>query len=499
MGFVAMFIVTPFLSNDPSIYGIYSICLSASIFFTYADLGFLGAAQKYAAEHFARNERVDEYGVIGFSGFLLLCLVAVSSLVIGFLALNPGILIKGIRAEERGIASSLLAILALSSPVMVLQRVVQIVFSIRLEDFRIQRVNVVGNLAKILSTFLFFGNGKYLIVEYFLFVQIVNVLAVSFSVILAKRKFHYDLRLFTRSFKFSQEQFRKTRKLAFSNLFLTVSWILYYECDSMVIGKVFGAAEAAIFAIGLSLLNLFRSVLGSLYSPFLSRFNHMRAQGDLEGLKRTYLKVMVLTAPIVLWTIATLELLMRPFIFTWVGSSYEPSIGIARLLVMSNVFAFISYPAGALLYAQERVRIMNIAGGLMPLLYWGGISLTYGIWGLESFGLFKFLTFTISAMIYLRVTVHFLGIPLSMLVKKILFPNMIPFLVLIITLFLVKDHLPNQQGKLDLTITILTGVGVAGATLLSCFLFNTDFRGYARTIISELRGTAKMGGEPFSP
>ena len=149
------------------------------------------------------------------------------------------------------------------------------------------------------------------------------------------------------------------------------------------------------------------------------------------------------------------------------------------------------------MYAQERVRIMNIAGGLMPLMYWGGISLTYGIWGLESFGLFKFLTFTISAMIYLRVTVRFLGISLSGLVKKILVPNMIPFLVLIITLFLVKDHLPNQQGKLDLTITIVTGVGVAGVTLLSCILFNADFRGYARTIISELNGKARRKKEPF--
>jgi len=40
-----MFIVLPYLSTKPDIFGIYSVCISFSIFFAYADLGFIAAGQ----------------------------------------------------------------------------------------------------------------------------------------------------------------------------------------------------------------------------------------------------------------------------------------------------------------------------------------------------------------------------------------------------------------------------------------------------------------------
>lgn len=48
--FLSMFIVIPFLSGEPSIYSISAICISLSIFLNYADMGFLKATKKYAAE-----------------------------------------------------------------------------------------------------------------------------------------------------------------------------------------------------------------------------------------------------------------------------------------------------------------------------------------------------------------------------------------------------------------------------------------------------------------
>ena len=66
-----MFVVIPYLTSNPTIYGIYSVCISFSIFLAYADLGFMGAGQKYAAEYFARKEYDEEIKVIGFTNFIL--------------------------------------------------------------------------------------------------------------------------------------------------------------------------------------------------------------------------------------------------------------------------------------------------------------------------------------------------------------------------------------------------------------------------------------------
>ena len=73
--FATVFVVTPFLSSNPAIFGIYSIVTAAYIFLSYADLGFLSAGMKYASECFARNERKEEIMIIGFAGFIFLIFV----------------------------------------------------------------------------------------------------------------------------------------------------------------------------------------------------------------------------------------------------------------------------------------------------------------------------------------------------------------------------------------------------------------------------------------
>ncbi len=50
LNFVALFIVTPLISNNSEVFGIYSVCVSFGIFLQYADLGFLNAGKKYASE-----------------------------------------------------------------------------------------------------------------------------------------------------------------------------------------------------------------------------------------------------------------------------------------------------------------------------------------------------------------------------------------------------------------------------------------------------------------
>lgn len=60
-----------FLSSNKILYGIYSICISLTIFYNYADVGFLSAGQKYAAESYAKGDRTGEMSIISFTAFIL--------------------------------------------------------------------------------------------------------------------------------------------------------------------------------------------------------------------------------------------------------------------------------------------------------------------------------------------------------------------------------------------------------------------------------------------
>ena len=53
-GLASVFLVVPAMASNPAIFGVYTVCISLTIFFSYADLGFIAAGQKYAAEFFAQ-------------------------------------------------------------------------------------------------------------------------------------------------------------------------------------------------------------------------------------------------------------------------------------------------------------------------------------------------------------------------------------------------------------------------------------------------------------
>src|ERR1019366_8639525 len=178
-------------------------------------------------------------------------------------------LIKNLDAtKEVVIASSLLLTLAISTPITLLQRLLQIIFGIRLEDFIIQRTNIAASLIKIISVLWYFRDGQYNIVGYFLFIQFVNLLAAIITLLMARKLYKYDFKTLIASMRFNRIVFYKTKNLALTSLYLTITWILYYELDPVIIGKFIGARQVAIYAIGLTILSFYRGILGILFSPF---------------------------------------------------------------------------------------------------------------------------------------------------------------------------------------------------------------------------------------
>lgn len=471
LGFASMFVVIPFLSSNQSLYGIYSVCTSVTIFFSYADLGFLSAGQKYAAEAYARQDRQQEIAVIGFSHFIFFCLAGLLGILFLYLSTHPSLLIHDLSGgESTKVAHDLLLILALVAPVVGLQRMLQMIFSIRLQEYKLQRIIILGNILKLLSAFVFFYEDKYNIVGYFLCSQIITLTVVVAGFILAKKCYSYDFYALFSTLRFDRKIFQLTKNLAFSTIFVTLSWVLYYELDPFVIGRFLGANQVAIYAIGLTILTFFRSIYSIIFAPFISRFNHFIGQKDLAGLRNFYKNVLYLTFPIVVFPIIAVEILLHPIVLNWVGPAYLDSISIARWLVLCNLFAFVSYPAGIMLTALKKLKSLYIINTLTPLVYWIGILSTIRYWGLESFGIFKFVAFLLSCILYFVFSLRMMRISIG----KYLYSHILPFLPSIAILFLTLGGFQagwmDEKSKLYL---FYDGLLVLGGVLLafsSCYL-----------------------------
>ena len=156
LGLISVFIVTPYLTSNKDIYGVYSICLSLTIFYSYADIGFTTSGLKFASEAYINKLYLREMSIIGFSGFVLFVFVGLISLCIFFLAFHADWLISDLEQENAQIARKLLLILALSAPVYSFQRMLNMYYSARLLDYYCQSFAIFGNVVKIISVFYFF-------------------------------------------------------------------------------------------------------------------------------------------------------------------------------------------------------------------------------------------------------------------------------------------------------------------------------------------------------
>ena len=475
IGFVSLFIVMPKLTKVPVIYGVYSICVSVTFFLTYADIGFVSAGYKYISEKFAIANLNEEIKIVGFVSFVLLVFALLFSAVMLIFAVNPHILIRGLSSPgETAIASKLLLILALFSPTVIFQRLCQMVFGIRLEDFIYQRIFIVVNLLRVGSIFYFFSGAKYNIVGYFLFFQIVGLISYIFSLAIIRSRYNYDLGLLARSLRFSSGIYSQTRKLALGVFSTTLISILYYELDLFVIGKLSGAEKAAFYAVGLTIMTFFRGILGVIYGPFLARFNHFMGINDMNSLKNVLYSVIVLTLPLVVFPIVTVIMLMRPTVLCWVGANYVPSIIVAQFLVASFIYNFFVQAGGILLTTQARVRTMIVISLAAVFVYWAGICTTFSFMSILAFAIFKFIAFTVSAVFYFILVARFLGFKPVDFMRKIIKPAVIPVIFLMVVLTYISRFMPVEKNKIDLLVVVGTG-GLASFIALCLYYLSSDY------------------------
>jgi O-antigen/teichoic acid export membrane protein len=492
LGFVSLFVVVPYLSADKITYGIYSVCISITIFLSYADLGFLSAGMKYAAECFSKGEKEKEISLVGFTHFILLVFVLILCGIFLFLSFNPDLLIRNIeQGVQRDIAHKLLLILAISSPLVVFQRMLQMIFSIRLQEYNIQIINIFGSFLKIMSVFYFFSGMRYDIVGYYLFLQIVTALVVIIGILLTKYKYNYDYKLLFINFKFSKEIFIKTKGLAFSSLFATITWILYYELDSIAIGKLIGAEAVALYAIGLTMLSFFRSILGVIFAPFSARFNHFIGLKQENELKSFYNHVVTITLPIVVFPIIAIVIMAKGLTISWVGTEYSKSVEIVRILLLCNVLGFISYPAGMMLLAQEKIKQMYIINALLPIIFWVGIMFSVKYLGIDAFAIFKAAAFLIVGLVYLWLSLKFISISIWKFFQNNVLPYLPGLIIMGVILWFLRDWYVKDKNKLYLLYNLIfTGIGCLAAFLLS-FLTAKQFQQYLFSILSVFKFNKK--------
>lgn len=440
-GFLSMLMVVPKLTSNPDIFGIYTICISLSVFFSYADLGFLTAGQKYAAEYFAQKNLNKEMRMVGFVLFFLGVFMLFSNIVLLFLAFTPEILIKSNNANNIEISSKLLLILIFSSVVVLLQRFNSVVYSIRIEDYIYQSIEVVANVIKIVTIQFFITETAYDIVGYFFTIQIISLLASMLGIAIAAKKYHYNIKQFLSYFKFSNEMYNLTKDLAFSSVLTTAAFILYFELDAVILGAYYGVKVVAIYAIGFTFLSFTRNLYNALYSPFLSRFNHFVGNNDEGGLYHTYSFLIKLTFPLCVIPPLALIFYMKDVVVTWVGYDYTSSIFISQLFIITTALTGLAIPSLYLIIAKAQNAVLRINAIILPVIFYTGLVIFNFYIGDTGLAIAKVITVLCSFSLIFYSIIKIIGIKVLKLYGEAVKTISLPIAVMSILFWL----LPNSH------------------------------------------------------
>lgn len=486
LGFASLFIVVPFLSGNKTLYGIYSVCTSLTIFFSYADLGFLSSGAKFAAEYYIKGDRENEMKVIGFTAFIMIVVFLLLDIFIIVLGFNPRILIPELEygSENFFVARKLLFILALGCPAMIGQRIMGILFTIRVEDYKYLRFQIIASLCRILSVLYFFTDGRYMIVEYYAFFQIIY-LCVVVAAIIYSRRYGYRVRDFIKTFKFDKSIFDREKALSGASLVGIAAMVLYNELDQVAISNFFGIEAVAIYAAAFSIMTLVRTFNSLIFAPYTSRCNHYAGLNDYSGLSAFVNKLILLSAPILVIPIFNLSLYTKPFVISWLGEDYVESAFIMSFLVLSYMVNFIVVPLSNYLIASEQNKNIVKTSLFTPIIFWIGILIMGGILQVRAFAIMKFIAPSIVMLYYWYVCKRDFErrgldfVRFSQILKGIV----VPIAASIVLSLLFKPIMFYTHDKKSLLLNIVyMGVSVVVSMVLAIFT-NNELNKLAKSFI----------------
>jgi len=472
LNFVAMLIVLPAISGNAALFGIYSLCMSINIFLAYADIGFISAGMKYAGEYFSQGNIEKEAKVTGFVIFVLVVGILPFIAAMGYFSYDPTVIIKDLAVVESGVASSMFLMLAIFAINIILQKISTIIYGVRVEDYYCRKINIVGHIIKLLSVFYFFSATTYDILGYFFTFHFINFICFGLAIILAKKRYNYPLGMLIKGIKFSREYFDIVEKLAFTSLYSTVAWIIYFELDSMVIGKLSGVEQVAVYAVGLNMLTFTRTIFSMIFAPFVARFNHFVGLKDFEGLKSFYGKVMAMTMPITFFPVASIIFLMNYLVVCWVGEAYQTSIVLGQFLVASFLFSFISYPTAAMLIALEKLRILSIINTILVVVFWMGVVVTYNDYGVNAFAFFKFAATCSTLFVYMYSIVEIRGLNIN----RYVIPFIVSSTVLGAIIYFGQTILIVEKSVINLLFVVILGFVSSVGAVVTYILLEENFR-----------------------
>ena len=297
----SIFIVLPLLGESKNLFAVYVFLNSTVVVMNYLDFGFYSSSLKYAAEAFSLNRSDREQSIFQVSFFILFVVAGLVLLLFMIVIAKPHTMFSNTLLDSLSSLdlSRLILIHCAGIIIFPIQRLIQGYFTIRIELFKLQKVNVASSIAKILLAPLLFAWG-YGLIEYYLLTKVIDCLTLLILFIL----YHELSVLFSAILKYSEINLSvliDLSPLARHSFLGSLAWLLFYELDMFVVTKFGSSSEIVLFSTAFALIQYLRFFTSAIFSVFQNRFNHIKVANQGVTLKSYYLNLVSTLWPIYIY------------------------------------------------------------------------------------------------------------------------------------------------------------------------------------------------------
>jgi O-antigen/teichoic acid export membrane protein len=149
-----------------------------------------------------------------------------------------------------------------------------------------------------------------------------------------------------------------------SSLFaiMSLSAVISYSIDSLVVSSILGAAAAAVFALAARMFSLVGVTIGLAGQQLWSALTDAITRGDHAWARSRFWRTLLISSGINVFACAVLVVFGRELSRIWVGHSLVPSRSLLIVLAVYTVYSTTTLQASYLLTAVEKVKTIALIG-----------------------------------------------------------------------------------------------------------------------------------------
>jgi len=376
------FFCSPYIVNrlGDSRYGLLSLVMVVAGYFAMLDLGLTQAVQKYAAEYYGRGDR-DRLGrLVGTANLVYLALGGAGALVIAALTgwlvthvlhLDPGL---------RGDAAFVLYLAALgfliNMPLSVFNALPMALQRMDITNARATLIGIGNSVGFVVLLALGYGLREVMVLNVALSVGGVLAFVIACRKLLPEVSFRP---------RFDREEARRLFRLALPTAASSAGARAVLQFDRMLVGIFWPIAHLTYYAIPNNVCQYGMSLTQQATRAMFPAVSDRSGNGDVEGVRRMYLRATRLLAVTIVPIFVLLILFAHPILRAWMGDRIaEHSAVILALVAAAFCFQFIGAVQNMFLLAMGRAATMakwNLAQGLATVVLDLILIPRYGVLG----------------------------------------------------------------------------------------------------------------------